>query len=83
MIEKEFAAFLRPEVGHIPHLSLRMGVITNAKTVTKKVDLYLGGDSSVSLLDVPYLHSYAPTVGDNVLVLIQDAALVVLGNIAH
>lgn len=83
MIEKEFAAFLRPEAGQTAHLSLRMGVITNAKTVTKKVDLTIGGDTSVSILDVPYLHSYAPTVGDFVLVLIQDAALIVLGNIEH
>jgi hypothetical protein len=83
MIEKEFAAFLRPEVGRVPHLSLRMGVITVHDNVNKRVSLNIGGDSSVVMTSVPYLHSYAPSIGDFVLVLVQDAALVVLGNIQH
>ena len=63
--------------------SMSITSVHQLKTVTKKVDLTIGGDTSVSILDVPYLHSYAPTVGDFVLVLIQDAALIVLGNIEH
>ncbi len=63
-------------------VSFHWGEITahNSSSTPKSCDLMLSGTSTI-LSDIRYMHGHQPTVGDIVLVLVNDKDLIVLGHL--
>jgi hypothetical protein len=63
-------------------VSFHFGEVTahNSSSNPKTCDLTLSGTSTV-LSEVRYMHNYNPTVGDIVLVLVNDKDLIVFGHL--
>ena len=81
--ERDFANLLAPRSRPADWLhdkaEIRLCKVAAVNTGDNTVDLYFGGDTTVTIPHVPRLASYSPTVNDNVWVLYQDNALLVIG----
>lgn len=82
MIEHDFAAFLKPEIKDRSKCELRMATIQAYNVTTKRASIYFAGDSTNIISDVSVMHSYVPVAGNFCIVLVQDAAMVIIGTVA-
>lgn len=79
----ELSHIMQHIVAQNTKVGFRFGEITahNSSSTPKTVDLKLSGGTN-TISDVRYLYSYgSPTVGDIVLVLINDKDIIVLGDL--
>ncbi len=77
----EFADIIKKLVDQNVRIAIHFGEVTATFNSPKRMSVKISG-SSVAITNVRYLHSYAPQVGDIVVLVVNKGDVFALGDLA-
>ena len=77
----DFASIVKSLADSQIRTAIHFGQVTAKTAGNTRVSVKISG-SDTAVTDVRYLHSYAPTVGDIVVLLVNKGDIIVLGDLA-